>query len=113
LQRQSGRPDVHLIPLDTICCDATVVADIALDWTGMGVVSGSISSYGTVFVAPSSNSTRAEVGPADTTVAAYFRPSPQGTTHFEPLVNRGDDGVGGGGGGTSIFGGGRLPVTCS
>ena len=82
----------------------------------MGVLSGSNSSSGTVFTAPSSNSTRAESGPADTTVAAYFRPSAfQGTIHFEPLVNRGDDGVGGGGGGGggSTFGGGRLPVTCS
>ncbi len=104
---------MHLIPPDANRCDVSVVTSIALGWTGAGVLSGSISSYGTVFVAPSSNATRAVVGPADTTVAAYFRPSLQGTIHLEPLANRGDVGVDGGGGGTSIFGGGRLPVTSS
>ena len=38
------------------------------------------------------------------TVAAYLRPSLQGTMHLEPLASRGDDGVGGGGGGIT-FGG--------
>ena len=73
-------------------------------------LSGSSSSSGTVFRAPSSNATRADVGPLDTTVAAYLRPSLQGTIHFAPLAYVGDDGSGGGGGRITFGGGVRLPV---